>query len=204
MLMALSTPPGWHLGINDPTIEAWIIVAAYALAAFASARAAMAAAGRESVFWWSVAVLMSVLCLNKQLDVQSLVTQYGREIAREQGWMDYKRALQLWFVLSVAGGMLLAMGGICWFMRALLWRLRIALIGLVLIAGFVLTRAVSFHHLEIFLGRSIDPAGVLRFNILFELPGILLVACSAWFRRNQRAVSSSDHPLPEARHHADP
>ena len=51
---------------------------------------------------------MAALCINKQLDLQSLFTDIGRVIAWKQGWYQERREFQKWFVLGVLATSLLA------------------------------------------------------------------------------------------------
>ena len=53
---------------------------------------------------------------------------------------------------------------------------RAALIGIILLLGFIAVRAASFHHVDVLL---MDRIGGWRLNWLFELTGIALVAVPA-------------------------
>ena len=70
---------------------------------------------RPSRFWLVLAGLMVALGINKQLDLQSLATQIGRDVIR--GWNLYqeRRELQLGFILVVA---LVCAGALAWFFWA--------------------------------------------------------------------------------------
>jgi hypothetical protein len=83
----------WRPGIGDPTPLGWATVVAYLAASWACCRAAAAERrsahrGRNSTrpFWSSLGLLLLLLGLNKQLDLQSALTAFGRRLAREQGW----------------------------------------------------------------------------------------------------------------------
>ena len=71
----------WRPGIGDPTAVGWATVVFYLVA----------------------------LGLNKQLDLQSLLTAVGRDIAVAQGWYAQRKGVQLVFVAVVA---LVGMGAI--------------------------------------------------------------------------------------------
>ena len=71
-------------------------------------------------------------------------------------------------VACVAGGALVA-----WRLRPTLARTGPALLGLVLIAAFVLVRAVGFHHVDALIGWRL---GGVRTNAVLELGGICLFA----------------------------
>ena len=163
----------WRPGIGDPTFMGWFTVAAYAVAAFFAWRAYKR---RNGQIWFWVTVLMAALCINKQFDLQSLVTDLGREVANWGGWYSKRRGVQKWFVIGVIAG-----AGVfsCWFA----WRFRnflkghkLLAVGLLFLLTFIVVRAISFHHVDVFLKTSF--AG-LKMNWILELTGIILIAAAA-------------------------
>jgi hypothetical protein len=169
----------WRPGIGDPTPAGWATVAAYLLAALCCVRAARA--GRPGrVFWSVLGVLLLALGINKQLDLQSLVTVVGRRLARAQGWYARRRPVQLGFV-ALAGAAALA-GLILLGQRARRWPAarRLAVVGLVYLAGFVVIRAASFHHVDRVL--KVPVAGTTT-NAFLELGGILCIGVAALLER---------------------
>src|SRR5262245_63104416 len=93
----------WRPGIGDPTPLGWLTVAAYAVAAALCARAALRE-GRSGPrgFWWGLAAALALLGVNKQLDLQTLLMQVSRDLARAQGWYDRRQAYQRLFIGGVA------------------------------------------------------------------------------------------------------
>jgi len=83
----------------------WLTVVAYGLAAAACLFAAMRASAvpgsekglKARTIWIIMTVLMTLLCINKQLDLQSLITDIGRVVARHEGWYQERRSFQKWF-----------------------------------------------------------------------------------------------------------
>ena len=165
----------WAPGIGDPGVMGWATVAAYAVAAvLALRRASGPVAGPAERRFWAVAMAgLAFLAVNKQLDLQSLLTAAGRCTAQLQGWYDMRRTVQLDFIVTLAAAALL--GGLVtlWLMRGTLARTWLAILGLVWIIGFVLVRAVGFHHVDEMIGLRV--AG-MRLNWVFELGGIGLFA----------------------------
>ena len=175
----------WKPGIGDPTVMGWVTVAAYlvtALGCYWSAWREPMPDGtrrprtRPSVFWLILAVLMVALGINKQLDLQSLATQIGRDVLR--GWDLYakRRAFQLGFILAVALGCAGSMAGLLWAARRSLRYRWLAILGIFLILGFVVVRASSFHHVNIFLSARL---GGMKWNWILELGGISVVGVAA-------------------------
>lgn len=172
----------WSPGIGDPTFWGWITVAAYFLAASLSVRSVRAAqlAGQqwqsESLFWLILAVALFGLGLNKQLDLQTLLTELVRAMAKEDGWYRDRRAYQeaFIFIITALGAVTILI--ILARVRKLCSEIKIAATGLIFVICFVVIRAASFHKVDALI--SSDFFG-MNWNALLELPGILLVLGSA-------------------------
>ena len=122
--------------------------------------------------WSTVCLLMVILGINKQLDLQSLFTEVGRQVARAQGWMDQRGIVQFWFIVAFGTT---AMGGFLSFAiikRDLFRRFMLAFAGLFFLLGFIVIRAASFHHFDVMLGFRLFGA---RMNWVLELTGIYLI-----------------------------
>ncbi len=174
--LAACTADGWSPVIGDPSALGWSTVAAYALAAILCAAAAVRTGGRVRAFWILLAAILAMLCLNKQLDLQSALTEAGRCLARAQGWYAERGGVQLRFILGVAAICVATLVAALWTMRREVGRVWLALTGFALLLAFVGTRAASFHHVDRFIGL---PVGPLRVNGVMELGGIALIALGA-------------------------
>ena len=127
---------------------------------------------RSFLFWGMIGLLMILLGINKQLDLQSLFTEVGRQIARAQGWVDQRRIVQFWFIMAFGTT---ALGGFLSFAivrRDLFSRFMLAFAGLFFLLGFIVIRAASFHHFDVMLGFELFEA---RMNWVLELTGIYLI-----------------------------
>lgn len=173
--------PRWTPGIGDPTPVGWItaicyfLVAALCLAAAAN-RGLPGRGARERRFWLMLAGCFLILCVNKQLDLQSLFTELARDDAQRRGWYAGRRPFQLAFITGLAVMGAGAAGLLGWRLRHSGWGVRTALLGLIFTLCFVLTRAASFHHVDQFLAARL---GNWRMNWLLELGGIAIVALGA-------------------------
>ena len=161
---------------HDQTSFAWFIVAAYfggALAAFAASRSA---ARNEARFWLGVSLLLVLLGLNKELDLQSLLTEAGRTLTRAIGIYEQRRLLQGLFLLLLAGAAALAILRL----RKILHRssapAKTAAVGIATLFAFILLRAASFHHIDNWV--TIEVRG-LRSGWWLELVGIVVIGLSA-------------------------
>jgi len=169
----------WRPEIGDPSFLGWFTVAAYALAAGLAWRAWAKRGARkrkDGTVWLAVALLMTALCLNKQFDLQSLLTDIGREIARHGGWYGERRGVQKGFVLAVVAGAGLFGCLFAWRYRTFLAGHKILAAGLLFLLTFIVVRAISFHHVDVFLKSKL--AGI-RMNGILELSGIFLVGVAS-------------------------
>jgi len=173
----------WRPGIGDPTVLGWMTVAAYLLAALLCGRVMLlrrvmvSRGARVSVPFWSVlVVLLLLLGINKQLDLQSLITVLGKNLARAQGWYGQRRKYQVLFVVLVGVLGVLGIVVLGWMSRGASWSCWLALVGIVYLFAFVAIRAASFHHVDRFLKF---PLGGTRVNVLLELGGIACIAIAA-------------------------
>ena len=176
----------WSPGIGDPSLAGWLAVLAYFAAsgfAFLRARDAFAPAfsaassGRAlKAFWLGLAALLLVMAFNKQLDLQSAVTTAGRCLALEQGWYQGRRGAQIAFMSVLASAALAAAGAVLWMMRRHLRSHRLVISGAGLLLIFVMLRASSFHHMDIFINTRL--LGV-KMNWLVELGALAMIIAGA-------------------------
>jgi hypothetical protein len=175
----------WTPGIGDPTFAGWFTVGLYFLAVISTWMTAnMVSVDRG--LWRAISVAFIALGVNKQLDLQSALTEFGRVLATSQGWYEQRQVVQFWFILA-AGSICLLLGLILLVMarRAPLptW---VALVGVTLVLAFVAIRAASFHHFDRFIGTRILG---LKWNWVLEIGGISIVLiASEWRRRWQTMV----------------
>ncbi|MBU0621230.1 MAG: hypothetical protein KJ795_05235 [Gammaproteobacteria bacterium] len=184
----------WSPGIGDPTIAGWLTVAIYAVAAVMCWRAAQASRKLqplksvrplETTLWWLLSIVLCFLCINKQLDLQTAMTEFARMLSRRDGWYAERRAYQQMFVVGlVLGGALCAS-----LLLVITWKMsrsiKLAMLGLCLLGVFILTRASSFHHFDVFIGSSV--LGI-KWNWILEISGIGVIALAA-YRRLQHVTN---------------
>lgn len=184
--MATATDGRWHPGIGDPTATGWITVAAYALACLLCWWCARRTVpGAERRFWWALAVVLLLLGINKQLDLQTWLTQFARDRALADGWYAHRQVMQVIFIawLATVGAVLLR------WLAARLGNLhrstRLAAMGLLVLGVFVLMRAASFHHIDVLLSLNFSN---VRVNAVLELSGIgvIIYAAGCYLRATQQ------------------
>jgi hypothetical protein len=76
----------WSPGIGDPTVGGWVTVVLYFVAVWSTWRtASLVARIGEGHTWRAISVMFIGLGINKQLDLQSALTELGGMIAFHQG-----------------------------------------------------------------------------------------------------------------------
>lgn len=172
----------WSPGIGDPTLLGWSTVAVYfavAVLALCVARRApfpFQSKSRERFFWLCLFGILCFLGVNKQLDLQTFLTDTGRCAAKLQGWYQDRRMVQGAFLALLAGSALLLGVFLLWMLRGSWRRSAVPILGLCFVMGFVLMRAVGFHHFDAMINQRFME---LRLNGWFELTGPVLIALSA-------------------------
>lgn len=188
----------WTPGIGDPSPIGWATVVAYMLGAALCFRASStrgrrtksateaAAARRDVRLLRFAAACLFLLGINKQLDLQSLFTEVARAYAKSAGWYASRRAYQRLFIIGLAILGLSTGTVLLWQLRASSRSIKLILVGLTFLATFVIIRAASFHHADIWLGST--TIGGLRWNWVLELTGIAVVAIGAQsYRLNRKS-----------------
>jgi hypothetical protein len=169
----------WHPTIGDPTFMGWLTVVAYFAGAFLTFMTAYHARvydRRAFLFWWISGVLLTLLGINKQLDLQSLFTEIGRQVAKEQGWYGQRREFQFGFVEVFTAIALGSFAVLAIKMRTLFRRFALAFTGIFFLVSFIIIRAASFHHVDKVLGTWFLGA---KINWILELGGILIIIIAA-------------------------
>jgi hypothetical protein len=173
----------WSPGIGDPSIMGWFTVVLYfctAYRCFALARDKNVTLVRhERSVWWLFTLALVALGINKQLDLQSALTEIGRILAREQGWYEDRRLIQAEFISLVGLLGLASITVLIWITRRMPAATRVAVTGGAALAVFVAVRAVSFHQFDRLIGRR--PLG-MRLNWVFEIGGISIILVATYFR----------------------
>ena len=152
-------------------------------------------AAASLVFWIMLSVLFVFLGINKQIDMQTWVTDVGRRIAMSQGWYEQRGRVQTLFVLLVAIGGLTTLTILLKLTRELLPRHVLAFFGLILLAYYMLVRASSFHDLDAAMRIEIM---AVRVSWMIEMGGIICVgACAvmnSWWHKSLQPI---DQPAGE-------
>jgi hypothetical protein len=99
----------------------------------------------------AIAILFCALGINKQLDLQTALTELGRVVASRQGWYDARQIVQVRFIIGVAMTCTTITVVLLFWARKSPASTWLALIG----TAIVLIRAATFHHIDRFIGERI-------------------------------------------------
>lgn len=164
--------------VGDATPIAWGIFCAYFAAAWLCYRAATRCRGNRyaelAAVWCGLAGVLVLLGLNKQLDFQLWLTAVGRWLAKTQGWYEHREVVHVLFFVVVALGVTFAWLSLVQLAWRRLRQVGLALFGAMLLAVFILVRAVSFDLFDL----RVPIAGTTLHEIL-ETVGVLVVGFSA-------------------------
>jgi hypothetical protein len=142
--------------------------------------AALPEAVRMGALWNALALGLLLLGINKQLDLQTALTEIGKILAARQGWYEHRQRVQIDFIIGVVLVGIWLIGSVLLLAGRNLPRLGLALVGIVFLCCFVAIRASSFHHVDRLLGADL---GGLKINWIMELGGISLVGIGAYGER---------------------
>lgn len=146
--------------------------------------------------WRLIALALMLLGLNKQLDLQTWLIDYGRGLAQAEGWYPYRRAVQAGFLavfgLSVIGALIIVRRKVRNFFAAH----PVAAAGLVMLAAFIVLRAGALNHIFHFGQKELDDE---KWSWILEVMGIGTISGAAFqatLTRNdaaQRRMDTNPH-----------
>lgn len=169
----------------------WVSLAAYSIAAVLCKRASTLAWLRrekvEGIFWQTTALVLALLAMTELLDLQTLITAIGREIAVSTGMYAQRRGAQFVFIVGLFLVAVVFGLRIFWWTKHLNVGVRFAIAGILFNGFYILARTASFHHLDKFLGW--DELGFTLGSFL-KIVGILIMAGAAFhYIANQQIKS---------------
>ena len=178
----------WYWGLGDPDAGAVVVTGLYLLTSIACLLVAKQLrrlhskllrrfdSKSEATFWIVLAIVLLLLGINKQADLQSLITMYGRDLIKYVGLYSVRRTFQIAFIALVAIIAMLSVSISLWAVCRWTWPCHLAAIGLGIQAAFLVIRAASFHHVDRLLGlRMAD----MKINLIVESIGLVLMLLAA-------------------------
>jgi hypothetical protein len=183
-LGAMTAGITWRPEIGDPTLIGWLTVIAYVMAAWVCVRAGRRARQHTVAdpsecdpawMWLGCAAVLFCLGLNKQLDLQTLLIEVGRQVVQATGWFKQRRMVQRVFALVLAALTGIMLLGVTWKQRRFFKRNPLLLPGIMLVAGYVLLRVAAIDHVDESAGLKLDDRPWLA---ALELSGLLCIVAA--------------------------
>ena len=186
----------WSPAVGDPTVMGWVIVVCYGVAEWLCVtnyrrRKTLIDHPRQrrlGIYWFALSLGMLFMGFNKQLDLQVLLHEIGRELAHEHGLFGGSRGVKMAFL---AGLMLVALIGLAWFitlMKSLADRVLISAAGVCVLIAFVLYRAVAIYIEHLPLGGVVVPGFAGVGSAVFALGALLALIGGVGFYRLKRSM----------------
>lgn len=126
-------------------------------------------------FWATLFVILVLLGINKQLDFQTLAGDIMRTMAKIQGWYETRKSFQIHIMSMLAGCSAALLTFILYKMRKARPDVIPALMGIIILIGFIVLRGVSLHSIDDVLSTRI--AGFRLYGWI-EFFGLALIAFS--------------------------
>jgi hypothetical protein len=127
---------------------------------------------RARALWFGLAIVLVLLGFNKQLDLQTALTELGRKLARAEGWYHSRHRVQAAFLAALTLGGLATVRVVFLLARAEPRGIRSVLTGAMFLVGFVLVRAACFQYFGELLHFDILDS---RLHSAIEICGILFI-----------------------------
>ncbi len=175
-------PFGFNFG--DHSFFGWMTVLLYFTAACMTGyKAKLTYYNKEnSYFWLGLTVLLIFLGFNKQLDLQTNLTEWLRNTAKVHGWYDQRRSVQLLFISILGLAIPILLISLRLFLYHSWQRYKLTWVGIVLLLIFVMVRAASFHHVDLIFYQTI---GSIRYYQVLEMLAISTVIAGTFFENKQ-------------------
>ncbi|PQO45964.1 hypothetical protein [Blastopirellula marina] len=133
---------------------------------------------RGHEIWLLIGYALLFLGVEKLFSLQSVVVNYGRELAVEWGIYEERRPLQVAAIIVCLSLFATGFYANRRFIAGQCWGLRIALAAFCFQMSFIACRALSLHHLDGVLAIRLFGGTVGEFA---ELAGLILIAaCCCW------------------------
>ncbi len=148
-IIAIIQPEHWQPGIGDPTPLGWFTFVEYLFTCFLCVSWALRISRYHSLrqsgqlpwLWWSLAIILLLLGLNKQLDIQSWLRITGKELAIAQGWSDYRNTIYIGSAVVLLSTILAVLVFVVKTLHKIWYKYWLVLLGLLLLNSYILFRA---------------------------------------------------------------
>lgn len=144
----------WQFQIGDPHFLGWMTVLGYAIAFIASFFPIVEChrvrrPKLEIYFWYYLILILLFLMINKQIDLQTLLTAVAKCEAQLSGWYEHRRVIQVSFILMLSSFIIMISIIILTAIRKSLKYIWSSMLGVIIIKTFVIARAAESHKVDL-------------------------------------------------------
>ena len=165
----------WPPMIGDASLLGWFTAGSYfacAIVAFIAIITNQIDSRRPILFWSVISLFTIFLGLIKQIDLQPLFTDAGRQIAKA---LDRWQISQIWLIAAFGSTALAAFLSFAIILRGMFRRFMIAFIGIFFLLSFIFLKVASIYRFDEIVGFA--PWGGKIYFVL-KVTGIYLILVS--------------------------
>ena len=136
--------------IGDPTIAGWLIFFAYLAVVYRCylQYTKVKVGFLDHNFWLVIGVFLLLLCINKQLDLQTVFEASMKELAQSHGWYAQRRMMQSVFIGLLSISLLTGLVVLRSVLAKACQQHKAVCLGVLLLCVFIVLRAAAFNHLS--------------------------------------------------------
>lgn len=184
---------GWSPNIEDPSLGGWMVILFYittTLTYYQLYSKRITEDIQERKYWKSITLILSILCLNKLINIQDMISQIGRVLVYQNRELLILKTAQfefviasivLFFILIVVAAILLT-----FISKGYLKKNILSVFGLILLLGFLSIRIISQHDMDVFMEVYLEKIDV-RIKAIIEIMCISLIYLSAQLRKHDHS-----------------
>jgi len=143
--------------------------------------------GLHAWFWWMMVAILILVGINKQLDLQMLLADFGRTYSKYHGWYDQREPIQRRVLALGACVGMAGLLGVGYKLKRAPKSTWFALCGVIFLGVNILIHLVSLHWAEHMLGSPI--MGVSLENALEIVTLVWIIISAMTFNHTQRQDS---------------
>src|SRR5579875_3396927 len=190
-----------HNDAGHLTVLGWGMFALYALATLCSIRARMVSFRQQppaqaASLWTWLGIILAALGLNKVIDLQTRLIELGRRLASRETLSAHGAQWHLLFFVCILMFFGFFAAVVYWRRQALkilVGQFPLVLAGCLMIAVYILVRAIAIVRVEQMLGMNWDQ---IPFLWLLEAGGLLLIISQALFAACKENRIVEPHRIP--------
>ena len=136
--------------IGDPTFAGWLIFFVYLAVVYRCylQYVKVKVGFLDHNFWLVIGLFLLLLCINKQLDLQTVFEASMKELAQSHGWYAQRRMMQITFIAILSISLLTGLVVLRSVLAKACRQHKAVCLGVLLLCVFIVLRAAAFNHLS--------------------------------------------------------